>query len=343
MGVRYQTQAQGMVYTVVDDLQITYLALITSSFIDEVFETPLQVQPVITPDLSGVGVNYSGGGLFALTGYGEIVFPKLATKAYSVTLNIVAPGYRPATVTIGVPAGSTLPFVVPPIQMRPLPVRLQGRVVKASNRSPVVGATVSSSDNTVLLVRSPLYFDHLSGRTINGFNITLGGGGLSLATPILGGSSTIVLNNNAGLAGKTLQIGADPLAELVTVQTIGPAAGQANLQNRLNSSFPQNAPVQVVTAFTPAGSTNLHRGSNAGDGLLVVSPGLTAPVIQIVDGAQSEYHLLNAITDGSGYYHVNGVAGVSSLALAANGGGPTANTTWFLVYNDPVNVVDFRL
>jgi hypothetical protein len=342
MGVRYQTQAQGLVYTVVDDLQITYLALITSSLIDEVFGTPLEVQAVITPDLAGLGVNFTDGALFAVTGYVELAFPQLATTGYSVKLNIVARGYRPATVTVTVPAGSSLPFVVPPIPMRHLPVRLQGRVVKASNRNPIAAAAVSSSDTTVLLLRSPLYFDHLSGLNINGFTITLGAGP-SLVAPIPGGSSTIFLNNNAGLAGQTLQIGADPLAELVTVQTIGPAPGQANLQNSVNSSFAENAPVQIAT-FAPAGSTTLNRSSNAGDGLLVVSPGFSAPVIQIQDGAQSEYHLLNAISDGSGYYHVNGVAGVPSLALAASGGGlPTAHTTWFLVYNDPVNVVDFRL
>jgi hypothetical protein len=177
--------------------------------------------------------------------------------------------------------------------MRPLPVRLQGRVVKvkAGNRTPIAAATISSKDTTVLLLRSPLYFDHLSGRNINGFTITLGPG-TKLATPVLGGSSTIFVTNNAGLAGQTVQIGADPLAELVTVQTIGPAAGQANLQNSLNSSFPAGAPVQPVTAFNPAGAaTNLIRDSNAGDGLLVVSPGLVPPVppvVQIVDAAQSE-------------------------------------------------------
>jgi hypothetical protein len=289
-----------------------------------------------------VGVNLTDGTLFALTGYVEIVFPKLATTAYSVTLKIIAPGYRPATVTIPVPAGSTLPIVTPAIPMRPLPVRLQGRVVKASNRSPMAGASVSSSDTTVLMVRSPLYFDHISGCTVNGFTLNPGGGGLSLAAPIMGGSSTIFLNNNAGLAGQTLQIGADPLAELVTVQTIGPASGQANLQNSLNSTFAKNAPVQLVT-FNPAGSTSLNRNSNAGDGLLVVSPGLAPPVIQIVDGAQSEYHLLDAVTDTSGYYHIDGVAGVASLDLSASAGGPAAATTWFLVYNNSINVVDFRL
>lgn len=345
MGVRYQTEAQGIVYTVVDDLQLTYLALITSALVDEVFGTPLQVEAVITPDISGMGVNFTDGALFAVTGYVELVFPKLATTPYTVNLKIGAPGYRPASATVPVPVGSTLPIVFPPIKMRPLPVRLQGRVVKESDRSPIAGATISSSDNSVLLVRSPLQFDHASGITINAFTFPPAGPARNLAQPVTGGSSTIFLNSNAGLgATQTLQIGADPLAELATIQTLGPGAGQVNLQNNLSNTFPGNAPVQQVTPTAVGTSATLSRSSNAGDGLLVLGAPLAATGVQVADGAQSEYHLLNAISDSSGYYHLNGLAGVPSLNLQASAGGFTnANKTWFLVYNDPVNVLDFRL
>src|SRR5664279_2218053 len=108
MGVRYLTQANGLLYTVVDDLQITYLALITCALVDEVFGTALQVTPVITPDLPGVSVNYADGALFALTGYTEVVFPKLATTAYTVSFTVTAHGYRTVSVNVPVPAGSTL-------------------------------------------------------------------------------------------------------------------------------------------------------------------------------------------------------------------------------------------
>jgi hypothetical protein len=227
--------------------------------------------------------------------------------------------------------------------MRPLPVRLQGRVVKLSNRNPIVGAEIKSSDNTVLLVRSPLYFDHPTGVTVNAFTLVPAGGGLNLVAPILGGSNTIFLNSNAGLINKTLQIGADPLAEVVTVQSVGPGAGQANLGNKLNSSFAVTDPVQLVNPTAAVASATLKRSSDAGDGLLVLNAVLAASGIQVQDGAQSEFHLLNAITDADGYYHLNDVGGVPSLNLSASSGGSSAPTTWFLVYNDPVNVVDFRL
>lgn len=346
MGVRYQTPAQGFVYTVVDDLALTYLALITSALVDEVWGTPLDVEATITSDLLGTGVNFADGALFAVTGYAELVFPKLATKSYTVNLHIVAPGYRTTDIGILVPAGSTLPFAYPTIAMRPLPVRLQGRLVKQSDRSAIDGAKISSTDPTVLLLRSPLYFDHAKLTTINAFSFLAAGPLRKLAAPVLNGSSTIFLNNVAALgATQTLQIGADPLAELAVISTLGPGAGQVNLQTSLNSSFPQLTPVQQMTPTGPGPSVKLARSGNAGDGLVVLNAGLPTDAIQVLDGAQTEFHLLNAISDSSGYYHVNGLAGVKSLKLQASASGFTTSppTQWFLDYNNPVNVVDFRL
>jgi len=345
MGLRYQTVAQGLVYTVVDDLTVTYLALITCGLVDEVWGTALDVQATITADLAGTSVHYTDGALFAVTGYEETVFPKLATNPYTVNLTTAAPGYRPAVIPVLVPAGTTLPFVFPAIKMRPLPVRLQGRVVKQSDHSALVDAKVTSTDNTVLLLRSPLLFDHAPAVKINVFSFAPAGPARKLASPVLGGSSTVFLNTTAGLgATQTLQIGPDPLAELGVILTLGPGAGQVNLQTKLNSSFPQNTPVQQMTPTGPGAFANLARSSNAGDGLVVLSGPLVATAIQVFDGPQTEFHLLNAFTDASGYYHCNGLAGVKSLKLQASSGVLTpASTTWFLVYNDPVSVVDFRL
>jgi hypothetical protein len=345
MGVHYPIQAGGIVYTVVDDLLSSYVALITGALVDEVSGTPLQVSAVITPDLPGLIVNFGGGALFAVAGYVDQAFPKLATTPYTVTLEIVAAGYRPASVTANVPIGATFPVELPPIKLRPLPVRLQGRVVKQSDRSGIAGATVASGAATVLLMRSPVYFDHVAGVTINAFSFTPVGPARSLAAAVKGGSATLFLNSSAGLgATQTLQIGSDPLAELAVIQTLGPGTGQVNLQTSLNSSFPNNVPVQQVTPAALGPSATLARSSNAGDGLVILSAGLAASAIQVSDGASTEYHLLNAITDSSGYYHFNGLAGVQSLNLQASAGGfTTGSATWFLVYNDPVNVVDFRL
>ena len=99
---------------------------------------------------------------------------------------------------------------------------------------------------------------------------------------------------------------------------------------------------EASAAFISAAA--LTRSAEAGDGLVVVNPALTADALQIVDAAKTEYHWLNAISNSAGYYHLNGMAGVVSLDLQASASGLTqANRTWFLVFQDPVNVVDFRL
>ena len=345
MGLRYAVQAQGLTYTVVNDVQITYQAVITGSLTDEASGTPLLVEALITPDLPGLGVNLTDGALFAVTAYVKRVFPQLATTAYTVHLGIAASGYRPTSVTVPIPAGSTLPIALPAISMRPLPVRLQGRVVKASDRSAIAGATISSAANAVLLARSPLYFDHASGVAVNAVTFTPTGPARSLATTVTGGSSSLALNNTAGLlASQILRIGSGPLTEMAVIQSLGPNPAQVNLLTPVNSSYPAAAPVQQVNAAGPIGSAALARSSNTGDGLMILAAPLVATGIQIADGAQTEYHLLNAISDGSGYYHANGMAGVVWLNLQAAAGGFTnADATWLLDYNNPVNVVDFRL
>jgi hypothetical protein len=347
MGFSYKTQAQGFTYTVNDDIQFTYQALITGVLVDEVTGLPLQVNAVITADMLPVklNVNQSDGALFAVTGYADRVFPNLGGTGYSVMLTITAAGYRTTDVTVTVPAGSSLPFANGAIKLRPVPVRLQGRIVKLSDRSAIAGASVSSGDNTVLFSRSPLYFEHASGVTVNAVTFTAVGAATALKATAMGGTTGLFLNSVAGLAAtQILQIGGDQLAEMAVIQSLGPDPAQVNLQSPLNSTFAANDPVQQVNSVGPAATSTLSRSSDAGDGLLVVAPALAATGIQISDGLQTEYHLLNAISDGSGYYHINGLNGVVSLNLkAAAAGFSAASATWFLVYNNPVNVFDFRL
>jgi len=345
MGLRYQTQANGLLYTVVDDIQKVYRAVITGSLVDEATGIPAQAEAVIEADLPGLSVHFAEGGLFAVTGYVEQVFPNLGTAPYSVQLSVAAPGYRPVTFTVPLPAGSTLPIAWPAIKLRPLPLRLQGRVVKESDRSALAGATVSSGNSAVLMVRSPLYFDHAAGVTINAFTFPAVGPQRGLAVSANGGSGSVLLDSVAGLlTGQLLQIGAGPLAELAVIQGFGPGAAQVNLQSPLNSTFAALSPVQPVTATGPGASTTLARSSNQGDGLVILSAALVATGVQVSDGTATEYHLLNPVTDPLGYYHLNGVSGVVSLSVqAAASGFSTAAKTWFLSYNVPVNVIDFRL
>ena len=155
----------------------------------------------------------------------------------------------------------------------------------------------------------------------------------------------MVLDNNGGLAfGDHLQLGDDPAAEIYEVTSVGPDPGLVVLQSPLAASFAMNAPARKVTVSGASGTTTLNRSADAGDGVLVVNTALTDKGIEIVDGALTEYHWLNAISDAAGYYHARGVAGVKSLELLCNATGfSTFDQPWFPEYSNLVNVVDFRL
>jgi hypothetical protein len=344
MGVHYQTQAQGRVYTVVDDLHTVYVAVLTGVLLDQVTGVPLQAEAVITSSIPGLVTNLGNGAQLGLAGYPEQLFPKLATTAYPLTLTIEAAGYRTFTLPMTIPAGATFPIALTAIKMRPLPVRIQGRIVKESDRSAITGAKVASGNGKALLLRSPLVFDHALGITVNAVTLTASGPLRKLTVEAKGGSQSLMLDNTGGLAASgQLQIGAGESVEVVTIASLGPDPAQVNLTGALNATFPPATQVQEASAaFISAAA--LTRSADAGDGLVVVNPALTADALQIVDAAKTEYHWLNAISNSAGYYHLNGMAGVVSLDLQASASGLTqANRTWFLVFQDPVNVVDFRL
>ncbi|OLB36151.1 MAG: hypothetical protein AUH11_12010 [Acidobacteria bacterium 13_2_20CM_57_17] len=345
MSIRHQIEAGDMLYTVVDDLTSSYKAIFTSALVDETTGAAIQTVPVLTADLPGISTRLAEGALIAGATYVERVFPDLATKAYTIHVAIVAPGYQDAILTVNIPIAATFPVLVPALVMRRMPIRLQGRVVKASDRTPIAQAAVAAKNNKTLFLRAPVRFAHLSGITINSLNFTPTGPLRKVAADVRPGASRVVLDNNGGLAfGDHLQLGDDPAAEIYEVTSVGPDPGLVVLQSPLAASFAMNAPARKVTVSGASGTTTLNRSADAGDGVLVVNTALTDKGIEIVDGALTEYHWLNAISDAAGYYHARGVAGVKSLELLCNATGfSTFDQPWFPEYSNLVNVVDFRL
>jgi hypothetical protein len=285
------------------------------------------------------------GALVAGTAYVERVFPDLATKAYTVNVAVVAPGYQSGILTANIPIAATLPVGVAALVMRRLPTRLQGRVVKASDRSSIAGATVAAKNDRTLLLRTPVRASHGLGVTVNSLSFTNTGPARKVAADALPGEDRVVLDNNGGLgAGDLLQIGSLPSADIYEISSVGPDPGLVVLKSKLAASSAANTAAQKVTASAATGTATLARSSDAGDGVLVVNPALNDKGVEIVDGALTEYHWLNAISDTSGYYRANGVAGVRTLELLCSAAAfTTADQPWFPEYSDPVNVVDFRL
>jgi hypothetical protein len=102
--------------------------------------------------------------------------------------------------------------------------------------------------------------------------------------------------------------------------------------------------VQPVTIAPGGASTTLARDVNGGDGLLLLAGAFAGSALQIQDGPRTEYHMTAALTAADGYYHLNGIGGVEMVDLTAHAGVFADLTqTRAISYNNPVNVIDFRL
>lgn len=202
MGLPYQIHAQNRTYTVVDDLTTYYRALITGAVVDEVSGGPPRTQFSVQADLREVTIKTLEGGLFCIAGYAEHVFPD-PTQTYSVNLRVTAPGYRdapPRAVTI--PAAPSFPIPVSsPIELRSLPVRIQGRAIPDPTPSPIPTATVlvvnpspppPAPPEYLVALRTPLSFDHASGTSARD------GGGrmLTLVREANAGDGVVFLSRN---------------------------------------------------------------------------------------------------------------------------------------------------
>jgi hypothetical protein len=345
VSVVYQIESDGFLYEVVDDLAILYQAVFTGALLDETNGEPIVSLPVLSTDLEKLSLRSATGALIAGAAYVEQVFPKLATTSYLFHVDISAEGYQHTTLTVNVPAGTTFPITTAPVIMRRIPVRLQGKVVKDSDRSPLPLATVSSKSGKTPLLRDNVRSSHAAGTTVRSFSFTNLGAARKLSATALPGSTGVVLDNNAGLgANDFLQIGSDGSAQIYQVSGTGPAAGLVVLQSPLTATFPDGTAVQQLNPVGPSGNSTLARSSDPGDGLLVLATALSDSGIEIVDGAATEYHWLNAVSGTDGYYQADGIVAVAALELLCKSGVLTpGDQPWMPQYGDRVNVVDFRL
>lgn len=345
----------GTLYTVVTDVTTTYLAVITSAVTDEIFGTFNAPGFLIDLARTDLQTKTTVEGLYALTGYPVLSFPKLSSTDYWVSYTLEAPGYRDYPMKVKIPQGTLFPVTVPSVAMRRLPVRLQGRVVSDTSGLPIAGALVVAVDNPspppppvphTMLLRTPLYGPHLKNATVQQVNMTPGAA-LQLQLPARGGSSAVTLQSTAGVTAGSLLRFQTPLltqVEYAQVQSLGPGPGQVNLTTALNRSYGAltATAVNLVTAALAGTVAHLLTDANAGDGILVADTLLPVSTLAIDAGiAAVEYHEAGAITDSNGYYGFDGVGRVQELFLEANGKTPA--TPWMIEFDQATNIVDFRI
>ncbi len=353
MSTSYQVQVGNWSYIVEDDCTTNYWAIITGAVTDEIlgnlYVPGLNVDTK-RPDLPS---KVTPNGLFAITGYPQQSFPVSAT----LILYFDAPGFHESQLTVSVPASGPFPVLAGTVALRRLPMRIQGRVVNANTRAALSGALVLGVDdpNTppavhTTALRSPLYFAHLNGASAQNVTITVTGSP-SLQADTIAAAQMIELSSRTGLgAGSIVQLSnsSRTIVEYGVVDHLGPgpaaSAGPVFFRNAFNRSYAMASTVQIVTATPTGGAATLAGTANAGDGVVVASALLNGTTLVVDAGSPTEeYHEVGAFSDADGYYGLDGLGRVQEIFLQAAQGGLQQTVGWFIEYDQPINLLDFRL
>ncbi len=333
-----------VIYSVVPDTSIERVAFVTGSVVDEVTGKPVE-RASVRVDRRSVLASVVTGGYFAASGSLGRVAPDHATVAWSIAFTFTAPRYRPRTVTVPIAAAALFPVNGGIVRLRPLPVRLEGRVSKEADRTAIAGATVAvKSAQKALLLRTTAHADHASGISIT--PVTLANAGLlrHVAAAVKGGATLIQLDDVGVLgAGSVLRFGTAQF-EYAVVDFVDTTAKTVALRDPLTRSYASGAEVQGVTATADPGAVATTRSIDAGDGLLVLAAPLAATVIEISDPPHLEYHEVNAVSDGGGFFAADGIAGIHTLTLTASAAGfQPLDLEWTIDTSRPVAALGFRL
>jgi hypothetical protein len=340
---------EGGVFSVVDDVRLTWQALVIGRVVDELTGVPPDVPVAVDASLRGVtgpanrfGVTRPGGGIWTLTGVPDVSLPDLATTPATIDVAFRVPGYLRADRTVVLPLNSTLPFGAGDVPLRRPGLRLFGRVTTGTPPAPSGGATVEVVTPAGLLaVDRPLRLPHPTGTSVVRCAFTtVVATPLELTADVDAGDVRAPLARRTGLApGAVLALGSGGGdAELGVVAALeGSAdldrAGVAVLRDPVIARHRRAAgPAYRVTVTpVPGAVTTLVRPSISGDEvILVASTGVLPDGIgcRIGNPLTATHELRRAlrprgVADPRGYYRTAPVGGAISVDIQVTPpGGP---------------------
>jgi hypothetical protein len=363
MAARVQIEDRGRVYTAVPDVTTRYSALVVGKIESEVANArppagiQLEVSRQVEPGPPVVAKLWRDG-RFCLTGDLAVEFP----VAETVTLSVRAPRYEPAVRAVVLGPGTSVPVMLPTISLRPLPVRIQGRVATKTDGTAIPGARVLTVDDPTLplppadhliTLRAPLTVAHAVNTDVEEEAITLPGTVRHLLEGSPRGAAELELDDRSGLtAASVLGIGgnATDALEYLRVLNPGPAPlntpGRVLLRDSLHQSYAGDTDVRLANLPGSTALGQLSQPAEIGDGLVVIDavPAERAIVFEPAVPARREFRGVGAISDDGGFYAIAGVARVASFWLDVDAPGFVSEPVPVTVdYERPVTVVDFQL
>ncbi len=346
-------------YTVVEDTTDVLRVLLMGRAVDEF--TGLGVAPQVSVRPDHFSLKALVEGWFAVSGHPERDFPRLTLSSYTLQLTVQAPGYRDAGLSVGIPAGGHFPISLPDVSLRPLPVRLEGRITKAATpHSPIPGALVFAQDpgRHALLLRMPIRKDRPAGTVVREVSLApsaVVGPPKQLARPAARGHTTLLLNDRQGLqVGRILRTGDPILGQLVRIQSVATSPtdltqpGEVTVTLPLSRSLPEGAPCTQLT-LTPVNPPDKHLQQTAAEGeaMLLLDSDVSAAAIELTNPpGPSEYHDVGVLTDAAGFYEAAGIGGVTELRVNTRAAGfptPPAPLILGMIYRRPVHLANWQL
>lgn len=356
--MRYDVSHRHTTYTVVDDRTLVLGAAVTGRLVDETTGEGVRAPGVLRVHHPAMRGRVVDGGRFAIACLPAVDLPDLDSTAHDIVASVSVPAFVEHEATFALPAGTTLPLDAGDVVLRRRPVRLQGRATHAITGAPVAGALVFAANpaaaQPAVAVRWPLRFDHDAGVAVRRRSLLETATVTALASAARGGDRTLALASRAGLAaGAVVRLGTGDEVEIavlagVSAEPADPALpGTVTLTAPLHRGFAAMAPARVLDPDVVPQTRTLTSAAHAGDGLLLLDGGIapdTVHTLEILDPGRVEYLLLGTVTDGDGFYALDGLGRVAEVRLVARAAGlADAARTVAVDYGTPAGVVNFSL
>jgi hypothetical protein len=356
MGTAFTVTVGAITYEAVEDVEGLFDAVATGLVRDDVTQRLPRTDVTVTPSRAELTGLYLESGAWGVAGRLERALPEYPAAAATFDVQLFAPGYRPAALTVTVPAGAALPVGVAGVRLRPFPVRIEGRVTRSTlNPAPAAAGAIVRIANrpgqALVALRTPLHGPHAQGVDVRPIDLADTATERALAEPAESGSDTVVLDDVTGLMGRVVGFDWRHQLELARVQAVDVAASTATLTGPLTRAYPRDTRLKqfTVSPGTPP-SSQLDRDADAGDGLLVLDGALDpdTAAVQVGNPAtpEVEFAAVGALSDADGFYAMEGIGGVETVdlrarATAVSPDGPRFSRT--LEYGRRTNVVNLRL
>jgi hypothetical protein len=336
----YQVKTTAHTYTVSDDIPKEHARLLVQGQL-------LTLDPLLSFELhcatEGIVVKTVAGGFYALVGRPDRIFTLLATQAYEVEITVTAATYLPETVNISIPQTTTFPIAHPPITLRHIPVYLQiqtTQTLNGDNTTPVVNATISTVEDDLRLLRTPLHAPHAQNAVVTGCTLATVGAARTLAAAAPTGVTQLQLTDVTGLAnGHTLRLGSDNVFELVELTVVNAGNGQVDLAQATTRSHSSGTTARRVNITTSANATTLAQAVERDDGVVQLAAPLIEPVLRVAgtNASETEHAYVGAVGDVNGHARFAGVSQIKSLTLMATQGTLNGTCAVQINYQQAIN------